>query len=52
MSKYKKNSNEHMIIEFVVSINLYNAVDQWIREIGIDEYEITNEILGKLEKVS
>ena len=34
--------NEHKIIGCDVSDDLWNSIERWIREIGVDEYEISN----------
>ena len=47
----ENDSNEHMLILCDVSNALWSSVESWIRDIGIDEYSISNEIFlgGELD---
>ena len=53
LCKGEKDSNEHMLILCDISNALWSNVETWIREIGIDEYNIRQEkkILGELDGV-
>ena len=50
LCKTKKDSNEHMLLLCEVSNLIWTYVESWIRDIGIDEYTISDEkfILGDL----
>ena len=39
----ENDSNEHMLILCGASNALWSSVESWIRDIGIDEYSISNE---------
>ena len=45
LCKTEKDFNEHMLILCEVSRLIWTKVESWIREIGIDEYTITDEII-------
>ena len=43
LCKREKDSNEHMLILCDISNALWSNVETWIRDIGIDEYNISQE---------
>ena len=47
----ENDSNEHMLILCGASNALWSSVESWIRDIGIDEYSISNEFFwgGELD---
>ena len=40
----EEDSNEHTMIDCQVSRNLWSNVENWINEIGVVEYYLTNKI--------
>ena len=52
--KTSKDSNSHMLLHCTVSNNLWKSVEIWIRNLGMDNYHLTDrkKILGDLENIS
>ena len=51
LCKRENDSNEHMLIYWEISSQLWNDTERWIRNIGIDEYDLNTEtkLLGELK---
>ena len=53
LCKTEKDSNEHMLNLCEVSKLIWTNVESWIREIGIDEYTISDEksFFGRIKRI-